>query len=932
MAAPTRLKTRVLVPLALVLLGLSAAYAVGFYVEEREHVTEEFRERLLTVERSYQAILQREAGKLGAALSVIVTRADLQAALAAGDREALLARALPLFRQFQADYAISHFYFSDARRVNLLRVHQPDRHGDRINRYTTLAAERTGKPAWGVELGPLGTFTLRQVFPWDANGVRLGYVELGWEIDGILRELPKRFGMEYAIVLDKRRLQRQGWEAGMALLARRADWDRLTHGVVAGESLPGIPAHLLAAPVRDGQPLSLGERSYRAASLPLIDAAGEPVGHILLLYDISARYDSLRTAILRLAGVSLLIGVGLLVFFSNILARVGRDLDQSRRSLVAAAEARHAQQARHIDELQAQRARVEQANREWTTAFNAVEDPMFMHDAEMRILRANHAYLERAGLPLDAVLGRRYWEVFPRLVGPLESCLRARECVASEAETIELGSGEVYLCRSYAIQDAGGAYAYSLHVMHDATERMRYERELERQANYDGLTGLANRNLLNDRIRQALVHAQRSRLQTAVLLLDLDRFKVVNDSLGHGAGDVLLKAVAHRLLEHVREGDTVARLGGDEFVVVLERLESEEDVVILADRMLKALQVPFRIDSQDIHASASLGIVLCSQDGDTPEALLKNADAAMHQAKRDGGNGFHFFTQAMNTWATRQLETENALRHALARDELTLHYQPKIDLSSGRIGGAEALIRWRHPERGLVAPAEFIPLAEETGLIVPIGEWVIETVCAQIRAWQDAGLLPVRVAINLSARQFRQKNLFDVIGQFLRVNGLAPGLLEFELTESMLMQDPEDAVAVLGQLKALGVGVALDDFGTGYSSLAYLKRFPIDTLKIDRSFVRDIVSDPDDAAIVLSVISLAHSMQLGVVAEGVETAGQLHFLRRHQCNAAQGFYFSRPLEAEAFSRLLRDDAPAYCGAPDGADTVACIERAPLGAR
>lgn len=921
MVTPTHLKTRVLVPLALVLLGLSAAYTVGFYVEEREHVTEEFRERLLTTERSYQAILQREAGKLGAALSVIITRADLQAALAVGDREVLLARTLPLFRQFQADYAISHFYFSDARRVNLLRVHQPDRHGDRIDRYTTLAAERTGKPAWGVELGPLGTFTLRQVFPWDANGVRIGYVELGWEIDGILRELPKRFGMEYAIVLDKRRLHRQGWEAGMALLARDADWNRLPHGVVAGESLPGIPARLLTAPVGDGQPLSLGERSYRAASLPLIDAAGERVGHILLLHDLSARYDSLRTVILRLVGVSLVVGAGLLVFFSGILARVGRDLDQSQRGLAAAAEARHAEQARHIDELEGQRARVEQANREWTTAFSAVEDLMFMHDAEMRILRANRAYLERAGLPFDAVLGRRYWEVFPPLAGPLESCLRARECIVSEAETLELASGEVYQCSSYAIQDSEGGYAYSLHVMRDVTEHMRYERELERQANYDALTGLANRNLLNDRIRQALVHVPRSRFQAAVLLFDLDRFKVVNDSLGHGAGDVLLGAVAHRLLEHVREGDTVARLGGDEFVVVLERLEGKDDVVILADRMLKALQAPFRVDGQEVHASASLGIALCPQDGDTPEALLKNADAAMYQAKRGGGNSFHFFTQAMNTWATRQLETENALRHALARDELTLHYQPKIDLSSGRIGGAEALIRWRHPERGLVPPAEFIPLAEETGLIVPIGEWVIETACAQIRAWQDAGLPPVRVAINLSARQFRQNNLFDVIGQSLRVNGLAPGLLEFELTESMLMQDPEDAVAVLGQLKALGVGVALDDFGTGYSSLAYLKRFPIDTLKIDRSFVRDIVSDPDDAAIVLSIISFAHSMQLGVVAEGVETAGQLQFLRHHRCNAAQGFYFSRPLEAGAFSLLLGDDAPACYGAPDGAVTL-----------
>ncbi|GEM_PF-1239169 len=905
MLARTSLKTRVLTPLAAALLLLFGAYATAFYWEERKHIAEEFQRDLRTFQRTHHSVLKREADKLGAVLDAIVTRPDLQAALAAGDRRALLELSAPLFRQLHDRYGISHFYFSDANRVNLLRVHQPPRHGDRIDRHTTLTAEATGQPAWGAELGPLGTFTLRHVFPWRAEGRLIGYVELGEEIDAILQELPRRLRMDYVITLDKRRLDRQRWEEGMRVLNRSVDWDRLPMNVVAAESLSGVPTGLLAAPVKGDFEATVGGKRHRAVFLPLTDAAGGQVGQILLLRDMSERLAHMHAAIYKMAAVSLAIGLALLAFFAFILNRIEGRLEASRRRLAEEAEARQAMQAQHIAELQEQYRRVEQTNREWSTAFDAVQDPMFMHDRDLRLLRANRAYLERAGLPA-AVLGRPYWEVFPKLPGPMASCLRAMETQTEEAEELALEGGEVFLCRNYPIRDGEGAHLYSLHIMHDITERKRYERELERQANYDGLTGLANRNLLTDRIQQAAAHSQRSRRQAAVLLMDLDRFKMINDSLGHNAGDSLLRAVAQRLAERVRQGDTVARLGGDEFVIVMEGLAREDDAVVSATKILEALRPPFTLAGREVFVTVSLGIALCPRNGEQPEPLLKNADAAMYQAKRLGGNGFKFFTEEMNTWAVQHLELETALRHALERGELELHYQPKVDLASGRISGAEALIRWRHPGMGLVSPGDFIPLAEETGLIVPIGEWVIETACAQIRAWQDAGLPPIGVAVNLSARQFREPNLPEVIAQALRLNDLPPRFLELELTESMLMHDPEQAAATLHRLKALGLRLALDDFGTGYSSLGYLKRFPIDSLKIDRSFVRDITSDPDDAAIARSVISLAHSMGLGVVAEGVETEGQLHYLRRHSCDELQGYYFSRPLPADDLARLLQE--------------------------
>jgi diguanylate cyclase (GGDEF)-like protein/PAS domain S-box-containing protein len=457
-----------------------------------------------------------------------------------------------------------------------------------------------------------------------------------------------------------------------------------------------------------------------------------------------------------------------------------------------------------------------------------------------------------------------------------------------------------------SVRDHGGRVTHFIAILNDLTERMRYEEQLEQQANHDALTGLANRNLLNDRLQQAMARTQRSTASVAVMLLDLDRFKLVNDSLGHPAGDELICEVARRLAACVRQGDTVARLGGDEFMIVLSELIAEDDAAGIASKLLQAISAPMRLSGHDMVVNGSVGVSLYPRDGAVAATLVKNADVAMYRAKDLGGNRFQFYAPEMNARTLERLELENGLRYALEHDELELHYQPKVELQTGRIVGAEALIRWRHPSLGLIPPGDFIPLAEETGLIVPVGEWVIETACRQLKAWREQGLRAVSVAVNVSARQFQHENLVAVLKAALCSSGVAPQQLHVEVTESGVMSSPEATIVTLRALKALGVLISLDDFGTGYSSLNYLKRFPIDNLKIDRSFVADLTTSAEDAAIALMVISLAHSLGRTVVAEGVETQAQLDFLRRHNCDEMQGYLFSRPLEAAAFASLVRD--------------------------
>ncbi len=463
---------------------------------------------------------------------------------------------------------------------------------------------------------------------------------------------------------------------------------------------------------------------------------------------------------------------------------------------------------------------------------------------------------------------------------------------------------------SSLIRDEVGKAMYYITVIEDISRRKGVEDALQYLANHDALTSLPNRLLLLNRLSEAIAHAGRLGRYVAVMFVDLDRLKFINDRLGHAAGDEVIVAAGLRLSSNLRDGDFVSRLGGDEFVVVLADLEKVEGVGLAAARLLESMSRPLHILEQEFFSTCSIGISLYPKDGIDEQTLLKNADTAMYRAKEAGGNNFQFYTTEMmsDTGSIDRIMIESALRRAQERGEFVLRYQPKVDIPSGRIIGVEALLRWILPDQSRVSPAEFIPIAEETGLIVPIGEWVLRTACAQNVAWQAAGLPPVRMAVNLSARQFKQQDLVQMVARVLEETGCSATHLELEITESVVMDRPEAAAEIMRQFSHMGVHLSIDDFGTGYSSLSYLKRFPINTLKIDQSFVKEIPGNTDDAAIVKAVIALAHSLKLKVIAEGVETESQLNFLRNQRCDEMQGYLFSRPVSSDAFVQLLLNDA------------------------
>jgi diguanylate cyclase (GGDEF)-like protein/PAS domain S-box-containing protein len=492
-------------------------------------------------------------------------------------------------------------------------------------------------------------------------------------------------------------------------------------------------------------------------------------------------------------------------------------------------------------------------------------------------------------------------------VARYQAATAARQPFREVIQTVRDADGEWrYISFSgEPVLDRDGRFAGYRGIARDVTQSRRAEERIRRLAHFDELTGLPNRTMFMHTLQRAFSLAERRSKQFALFFIDLDRFKNINDSLGHEAGDRLLQDVARRLRHHLRESDTVARLGGDEFVVLVEDCADARELNAIAQNILNAVGRPYTLAGQEYHVTGSIGISTYPADGQDPAALLKNADIAMYLAKDRGKNNFQFYSPQQNAHSFERLALESALRHALERREFVLHYQPKVDIASGRIVGVEALLRWNHPDLAMVAPNQFVPLAEETGLIVPIGRWVLRTACAQLAAWRRDGLSPMRIAVNLSARQFVDDALISDIGDALAAAGLPPDGLELEITESMVMQNPERAVMTLARLRELGISVSIDDFGTGYSSLGYLKRFPIDNVKIDRSFIKDLPHDMDDAAITRAVIAMAQSLRIRVIAEGVETREQLEFLRTHECNECQGYYLSRPLPAAEFALLAR---------------------------
>ena len=546
---------------------------------------------------------------------------------------------------------------------------------------------------------------------------------------------------------------------------------------------------------------------------------------------------------------------------------------------------------------------------------NSIGDAVISTDVGGNVTYLNRVAESMTGWPRADAAGHSLEEVFRIIDSTTRQTLQNPMALAIlENKTVGLTPNCVLIRRdgveagiedsAAPIHDRRGQVTGAVIVFHDVSSARARSIRTSYLAQHDSLTDLPNRRLFSDRLTQALGLAQRHGQKLAVLFVDVDRFKHINDSLGHLIGDRLLQSVAQRLLACVRSSDTVSRQGGDEFVILLSEVARAADAAVSAGKILLALSAPYTIDRHDLHLTVSIGIVTYPGDGTDAETLMQNADFAMYDAKEHGRNNYQFFKSEMNVRAVERRSIENDLRHALERHEFVLNYQPKMNLETGVIIGVEALVRWHHPQRGLVPPAQFIPVAEDSGLIVPLGRWVLREACRQARAWQNFRLPPMRIAVNISAVELRAKDFVEGVRAILTETCLEPRWLELELTETFLMQDWKSTAVVLRALKDLGVHLALDDFGTGYSSLSYLQRFPIDTLKIDQSFVRDLVTDANDASIVSAVISMGKSLHMRVVAEGVETREQLAFLQEQHCPYGQGYYFSHPVAATECTQLL----------------------------
>lgn len=562
-----------------------------------------------------------------------------------------------------------------------------------------------------------------------------------------------------------------------------------------------------------------------------------------------------------------------------------------------------------IDDLKKQRAQLVDKNYVDSIIGNMLNS-LIVIDTEGRIKRVNKATLDLLGFDDEAeLIDGTVSRIFPDELFSMVTALKSstEKGFLSNIETAYFSKSKqsipVFFSGSVMYNQQGRVDGI-ICVAQDITERKKSVERLNYLASHDALTNLPNRTLFYDRLGQAISRVAWRNRFAAVLFLDLDRFKVINDTLGHAVGDLLLQVVAERLGSLLRSGDTVARLGGDEFVIILDDVAKAEDVAKVCQKILEALSMPFFLKEHELFITASIGISLFPNDGRDAETLLKNADTAMYKAKEQGRNNYQHFSPSMNVKALERLSLETNLRYALERDEFLLHFQPFVSLATGEIVGMEALIRWRHPQLGMVPPSQFIPLAEETGLIVPISEWVLKAACEQNKKWQNEGLKPIRMAVNLSARQFYEKDFQKGVISILRKTGLDPNYLELELTESIFMKNAEATIRALDELHQIGIAISIDDFGTGYSSLGYLKRFPVNKLKIDQSFVRDAVQDSEDAAITNAIVVLGRTLQLKTIAEGVETIEQLELLRSIGCDEIQGYFFSRPLPADEATKIL----------------------------
>ncbi len=926
-ASVKHVQRRLLVPLVAVLLLLVCGFSAALLSIQQYHLDHSGREKLDVAVYDLGESLSEQTQLLAALEGVLLQDANMRDALKAQDRGRLLADHETVYAHLREQYGITHLYFHRPDRVNLLRVHQPGKIGGLIDRFTTRQAERTGKMASGIELGSMGTFTLRVVQPVFDEDTLIGYLELGQEIENILAEICEEHGLELAVAIHKGALARERWEAGMKMLGRDADWDRFNHDVLIYSSLSYFPAeaeyeHLTHTDEGHGHDDAVHEAAINGTSWqlmidPLFDASGTEVGDLFIFHDVSEATAQFNGVLWVSSGAGLVILIVLTAFLFVVLRRVDRGI--------------HEREA-HLHELL-----LELSNQQHTVDQHLI---VGVTDIRGTITHVSDRFCEISGYSREELIGQNH-----RMV---KSDEHSREFFRDMWKTISSGrvwTGEIknfakdghhYWVDATIIpfKDAKGKVTKYVALRTDISEIKEQQRQLrevnvkmadalnrekdatfaaegamerfELLASTDKLTGLPNRMVFLDHLNQVLKRSRLDDQRFALLFFDFDRFKLVNDSLGHDAGDALLCDIAKIFRRDLRDTDMVARFGGDEFVVLLTNLSDWSDANTMAERLLDIFAEPHLLGDHLVVATASIGLVTNQRAYEHPGDMIRDADAAMYQAKESGKAQVVVFDRAMHANALKRLSLEADLRAAVSSgDQFRLMYQPIVELTTGELSGFEALIRWDHPERGVISPADFIPIAEDTGLIIQIGQWVLRTAAEQIAAWnrrldEDQKL---KVNVNVSKRQLLDTSFLEDVLSCRDEFGLHPGELGLEITESTIADDRSHVVPLLCQLREQGFPIVMDDFGTGVSSLSTLHGYPIDVLKIDQAFIRVLDRDRSLLAVVMSITSLAENLGIQTVAEGIESADVVGALQSINCTWGQGYYFAKPmssLDAEVY--------------------------------
>ncbi|MDP3301775.1 MAG: EAL domain-containing protein [Sulfuricurvum sp.] len=884
------LKTAVLLPLTIVLITLISLFVYGYSHQEKIYTQKYIDKELLVAKRAMDSGLIADADKLSAALTIITADPGLKRAMIAGDREALLEQSNRYFKTLREKNDITHFYFHLPNRVNFLRVHNSQRHSDKIDRYSLLQAQSTQKPSSATEIGPMGLFTLRVVFPWYENGTLIGYVEMGQEIEHLYTHIKEIANVDLHVIINKKVLSKGNFESGMKLMDRTAQWNDLPHSVVIFTTLPE-QRHTLIKQISKCNPLEQGtmnvtvdDNIYHVSSLLLSDSNpvnDGTIGCIFFVHDVTALEQKNIYRLFLAIGVGAVFGGLLILFFYFLFYRVEIKLRKATERFYL-----------HFEQNPL-------AVIEWDTNFKVLEwnpaaEKLFGYTKEEAI--GNSA----EKLILAEKDTGHVSEIWQALLSGNGGYRSTNENITKEKNTI--------ICEWYntPLMNEKGEIIGVASMVEDLTQQKRSEEKIAHLGYYDLLTELPNRLLFKDRLEDNCRKAHRYNYLVGILYINIDHLKNINDTLGHTIGDLVIKSVALRIKEAIRESDTLSRFGGDEFTILISELKDLHNLERIISTIFEMIKEPIQIHDQELFITLSIGSSIYPLDDISPENLIRNADTAMNLAKTMGRNQYQQYKKELTDQATKVLSLQNGLRNAIKNEEFVLYYQPQMNLKTGMIIGAEALVRWKHPEDGLRSPLEFIPIAEESGLIVPMGEWILRTACKQAKEWHEQGMSDFTIAVNLSARQFREDGFAKMVLKIIQESQVETSFIELELTESILAENTVVVLETLNIFKQEGIKISLDDFGTGYSSLSYLKLFPIDKLKIDQSFVRDALVDKSDASLVRTIIAMGKALELTTIAEGVETKEQMDFLRMEECDEIQGYFLAKPLPADEFIHFLRN--------------------------